>query len=151
MHSQKSDKINEICIEFYDILDKIHNHEISEVFVYLNRHIDPSITTAISDAKFPGLKQKIILKLEGCIGYKFITNFQDKNIGLEYFQGEILSSFLAENCFRLFVTISIFNIASFYNKAKSASLKVLYRSLCLAFKVSSYHIGSEKAGIWKYR
>ena len=59
------------------MLSKIYNHEEPEVFAYLHRNLDPALTTAISDAKFPGLLQKTIDSIEECVNYKFITKFQD--------------------------------------------------------------------------
>ena len=60
------------------MLSKLLNHDEAEVYAYLHKNLDPAITMAIDVAKFPGLKEKTIEKIEGCFRYKFITIFQDK-------------------------------------------------------------------------
>ena len=67
-----------ILIEFYDLLDKIKNNDDAEIYFYLHRNLDPAVTTAIDEAKFPGLKQKLIGFVEKTVRYKFITKIQDK-------------------------------------------------------------------------
>ena len=75
--SQDQENMKKILIEFYDLLDTIHNHSEAKVYAYLHRYMDPVLTDAIDEAKFPGLKQKAIKKLEKIVNIKFITNFLD--------------------------------------------------------------------------
>ena len=76
--SERREKMNEILLEFYDMLYVILNNDEAEVFAYLHRNLDPALAMAITEAKFPGLKQRTINFIERKCSSKFITNFQDK-------------------------------------------------------------------------
>ena len=78
LFSQKMEEMKIILIEFYDLLDKIKNNDDAEIYLYLHRNLEPAVTTAIDEAKFPGLKQKLIGFVEKTVRYKFLTKIQDK-------------------------------------------------------------------------
>ena len=75
--SQKKERMNQILVEFYDLLENIKKKDEAEVYLYLHSNFDPAIVTAIDKAKFPGLKEKTIGFIEGTTGKKFITKLQD--------------------------------------------------------------------------
>ena len=75
--SQKLEVMRKVLIEFYDLLDIIHNHREADVYKYLHNNLDPVIADEVNEAKFPGLKNRAIKKVEKTVQNKFITKFQD--------------------------------------------------------------------------
>ena len=88
--SQKSEKSKEVLIEFYSVLEKLHNRNEAEIFAFLHRNLDPIIVSALNDAKFPGIKLRVIDRMERCIQFKFFTKIKDSII-----ESNNLSKFLS--------------------------------------------------------
>merc|ERR1711994_294742 len=65
------------CLKFYNTLAKKHQNDESAIFISMHRILDPAVSEAIHDSKFPGLKHKTIDKIQETFNTTCITRFQN--------------------------------------------------------------------------
>ena len=71
-------EVKKIAIDIYDRLSKAHNFEKPLTYYWLFKNLDPKVCDIIISAKFPGLTERFIDKVEKCTGSHFISDLQDK-------------------------------------------------------------------------
>ena len=76
--SEKRDVIKGKSLLFYELVAEAKNNDEAEIFCYLHNNFDSKVVKEIMSAKFPGLKEKSINKIEKLFHKRFITQFRDK-------------------------------------------------------------------------
>ena len=75
--SHKTDSVKEICKKFYELEEEYYKGNQAEIYHHLHTGFDPIAVAEIIEAKFPGMTQASIDKLEMCFNRRFITELQD--------------------------------------------------------------------------